>query len=114
MTAEINPDGLDERTLRALALLQALAEVNAADLVDPVTGDVTLKDFPKASADRASIGAYDVSAEDVAAMRSVAVWESLDRAGLARSFHPSFITLTGAGLAYATGLTPDDFSGESR
>lgn len=107
---KINPDGLDDRTLRALALLQALAEVNAADLVDPVTGDVTIKDFPAASSGATSVGTFDVSAEDVKAMTSLAVWEALDRAGLARSFHPSLITLTGDGLAYPTGLTLDDFS----
>lgn len=107
---EINPYGLDDRTVRALALLQALTETNPDALVDPVTGDVTIKEFPTASSGRTSVGAFHPSAEDVTAMTSLSVWESLDRAGLARSFHPSLITLTAAGLAYPTGLTPDDFS----
>jgi hypothetical protein len=99
-----NPLGLDTRTLRALTILQKLAREARPDQVDTVTGDITLSSFPGAGSEDETGVPGGLASTDAEALRAHRVWDALERARLARSFHPTMLTLTPAGQGYETGL----------
>jgi len=98
-----NPLKLNPLQLRTLTLLQALAYVPEAASPGPQDGEVTISRFPQPHADHFHLGEAVVMGRDATGLFNQAVWNALDRKGLARADWPNAVTLTAAGLAYDTG-----------
>jgi hypothetical protein len=104
MAPKTNPLKLNPLQLRTLTLLQALAALPDASDEGPGQGEITIKAFPRAHADHFHLGEAVVRGQDATGLLNQAVWNALDRKGLAASHWPETITLTSAGLGYDTGL----------
>src|SRR4051812_34028279 len=99
-----NPLKLNPLQLRTLTLLQALAQVPGAANAGPGPGEVTIVQFPHAHGDHFHLGDVMASARDATGLYNQAVWNALERKGLARAEWPHALTLTADGQAYDTGL----------
>jgi hypothetical protein len=105
MPPKTNPLRLNPLQLRTLALLQELARHPQTSTRDPATGEATINHLPHAHGDHVHVGEVVVSARDASGFSNPSVWAALERKGLVRGDLPhAAITLTAAGLAYATGL----------
>ncbi|MBI1239079.1 MAG: hypothetical protein GC199_07015 [Alphaproteobacteria bacterium] len=103
MTEKVNPLKLNALQLRTLTVLQALARSGAASLNEDGT-EATIRGLPSPHGDHVHIGDAVVRTADMSGLSREPVWNALARKGLARSEWPRAITLTAAGLLYATGL----------
>lgn len=105
MAPKHNPLKLNPLQLRTLALLQELARHPSTATRDPQSGEATINHLPHVHGDHAHIGELVVSARDASGFSNPSVWAALERKGLVRGDFPhASITLTAAGLEYATGL----------
>jgi hypothetical protein len=102
MPPKSNPLKLNALQLRTLSLLQGLAGLPDS-AVRASNGEVTIIRFPQAHGDHFHIGTAVVEAKNATGLYNEAVWNALDRKGLARSDWPHRITLTVAGLGYDPG-----------
>jgi hypothetical protein len=101
-----NPLKLNPLQLRTLTLLQHLAKVpGASQPAGP--GEVRITRFPPAHGDHFHIGDVMVSGRDASGLYNQAVWNALQRKGLARTEWPHAITLTADALGYDTGMGGD-------
>ncbi|MBV8978096.1 MAG: hypothetical protein JO261_12900 [Alphaproteobacteria bacterium] len=103
-----NPLKLNPLQLRTLTLLQALAKLPEAEQGN---GEVTISRFPQAHGDHFHLGDSVVAGKDATGLYNEAVWNALQRKGLAKSAYPRQIVLTQAGLGYETGLAGDILRG---
>jgi hypothetical protein len=107
MTAKKNPLKLNPLQLRTLLVLQVLSQVRGAATAGPQPGEITIARFPAAHGDHFHLGEYLVNGRDCSGLYNQAVWNALERKGLARSDYPTAITLTPDGLAYDTGMAQE-------
>jgi hypothetical protein len=108
MPPKSNPLKLNPLQLRTLTLLQGLASLPDA-AVREADGEITVTRFPQAHGDHFHLGNAAVAAKDATGLYNEAVWNALERKGLARADWPHRITLTGEGLGYETGLANEIF-----
>lgn len=104
MPPKQNPLKLNPLQLRTLAVLQALARDPNSAGSGPGAGEVTVERFPQQHGGHFHVGTFAVAAKDATGLYHEKVWHALERRNLARADWPHRITLTPAGLAYATGL----------
>lgn len=104
MPPKNNPKKLNPLQLKTLTLLQELGRDPQTAMIDSLTGDATISQFPHAHGNHFHLGPYVVSAADATGLSNEAVWKALERKGLARSFFPTAITLNQEGMEYETGL----------
>lgn len=104
MPARQNPLKLNPLQLRTLAILQALSRLPDAATRGPGPDEITIERFPQAHGDHLHLADAVVSGKDITGLYIDKVWHALERKGLARADWPHRITLTGAGLAYETGI----------
>lgn len=90
---------------RTLALLQELAQHPETAITDGETGEVTVTHMPHAHGNHVHVGRLVVSSRDASGFSNEAVWNALERKGMARGNFPISITLTKAGLDFDTGLS---------
>lgn len=103
MSPKNNPLKLNPLQLRTLTLLQVLAQIPEAVVQGAQEGEITINRFPRAHADHFHLGDAVVMGSDATGLFNEAVWNALDRKGLARADWPKAITLTASGLTYDTG-----------
>jgi hypothetical protein len=103
MTSKNNPLKLNPLQLRTLTLLQVLSRLPEAATEGPGPGEITINRFPRAHADHFHLGDAVVLGKDATGLFNEAVWNALQRKGLARVEWPRSVTLTAEGLAYDTG-----------
>jgi len=108
MPPKSNPLKLNPLQLRTLTLLQALASLPDFAQRD-ANGEVTITRFPQAHGDHFHLAGVVVAAKDATGLYNEAVWNALQRKGMARTDWPRAITLTLDGLAYDTGLGGEIF-----
>lgn len=106
MPPKHNPLKLNPLQLRTLTLLQALAEVPDA-AVRTEAGEVIVTHLPRPHGDHFHLGGAVVAASDATGLANEAVWNALQRKGLARAEWPRQIVLTLEGLHYDTGLADE-------
>lgn len=104
MPPKINPLKLNALQLKTLTILQVLATLPEAADANAETGEVTIKAFPDPHGDHFHLGEATVSGADMTGLFMQAVWNALERKGLARAEWPARITLTKDALSYETGL----------
>ena len=104
MPPRVNPLQLNALQLRTLTILQILAEMPEAAEKNESTGETTIKAFPDPHGDHFHLGDGIVMGSDITGLFLEAVWNALERKGLAKPTWPTEITLTKEGLAYDTGL----------
>jgi hypothetical protein len=107
MANKKNPLGLNALQLRTLTVLQALARVPDAVEQGTEGGAIKIVRFPHAHADHFHVGDAIVMGRDATGLFNQAVWNALERKGLARADWPNGITLTAGGLTYETGLAAE-------
>jgi hypothetical protein len=102
MPPKRNPLNLNPLQLRTLTLLQALARLPDHSRQE---GDAVVVDnLPHPHGDHFHLGDAVVMTRDASGLFNQAAWVALERKGLIRSMFPEAAVLTGAGLAYDTGL----------
>ena len=104
MAPKNNPLKLNSLQLKTLTLLQELARSPETSTPIEDSEDVRITNFPHIHGNHFHIGADVAMAKDASGLRSENVWKALERKGLARSFYPVGIILTGDGIAYDTRL----------
>ncbi|WP_404381928.1 hypothetical protein [Caenispirillum salinarum] len=104
MPPKNNPKKLNPLQLKTLTILQELGNNPQTAMIDELTGDATINQFPHAHGNHFHLGPYVVSGADATGLSNEAVWRALERKGLARSFFPTAITLTQEGRDYETGM----------
>ena len=104
MAPKNNPLKLNSLQLKTLTLLQELARSPETSTPIEDSEDVRITNFPHIHGNHFHIGAGVAMAKDASGLRSENVWKALERKGLARSFYPVGIILTGDGIAYDTRL----------
>jgi len=107
MPPKHNPAKLNPLQLKTLTLLQALAALPGLAQNGPGEGEKTVERFPSAHGDHFHLGDAVVAGKDATGLYNENVWHALERKGLARAEWPHRITLTAAGLSYATGLADE-------
>ncbi len=110
MPPKNNPLKLNPLQLRTLTLLQGLASLPDHAGQEP-NGEVTITRFPQAHGDHFHLGGAVVASKDATGLFNEAVWNALERKGVARAVWPHSITLTLDGLHYVTGLAEEIFQG---
>ena len=99
-----NPGKLNPLQQKTLAILQALAqEQGFADPPD-AEGNVRIHSLPRAHGDHVHLGRALVAVRDMTGIGNPAVLNALARKGLLKGGREGAYTLTGAGLAYDTGI----------
>lgn len=104
MPPKNNPLNLNALQLRTLTLLQELARHPETSTRNEETGEILITMIPHAHGNHFHIGRRLVMSRDATGLRNGAVWQALDRKGLARSMFPLGIALTPEGMGYDTGL----------
>jgi hypothetical protein len=104
MPPKKNPLNLNALQLKTLTLMQELARYPELSTTDAATGEVFLSQLPRAHGDHFHVGRRVVMSKDATGLTNQAVWVALERKGLIRSAFPMAVTLTAAGLEYATGM----------
>jgi hypothetical protein len=105
MVQKKNPLKLNPLQLRTLTLLQAVARIPEVAEDDPETGGKRISRFPRPHGDHFHLGDAVVSSSDATGLQNQAVWNALERKGLARADWPAAITLLPEGLSYDTEMT---------
>ncbi len=104
MAPKKNPLRLNGLQLRTLTILQQLARYPESATWNEDTGEVMITNMPQPHGNHFHCGDAVVKTSDATGLRNEAVYVALERKGLARSYHPLGIALTGAGVDYQTGL----------
>ena len=104
MTAKRNPLRLNPLQLKTLTILQELARSPATSTRDPDTGEVTITMLPQPHGNHMHVGRRVVATRDATGLHNQAVWNALQRKGLAYGAYPYAIRLTPLGSTYETGL----------
>jgi hypothetical protein len=101
--ARPNPSRLNLQ-LKTLTVLQALAQ--EAAFADPpdAQGNVRIHSLPHAHGNHVHLGGAVVALRDMTGLGNRAVHNALARKGLLTGGQDGAYTLTGAGLAYETGI----------
>lgn len=108
MALKVNPLKLNKLQLKTLTLLQGFTRVPEA--CEPMeNGEIAIVNFPHAHGDHFHIGGVVVATKDTTGLANQAVWNALDRKGLARAVWPEKIILTKSGLDYETGMVEEIF-----
>ena len=107
MNAKKNPLKLNPLQQRTLTVLQALTQAPGAAVSGPQPGEVTIQKFPGQHGDHFHLGEYLVAAKNASGLYNQAVWNALERKGLARADWPTQITLTQEGLTYDAGVAAE-------
>ena len=102
MPPRSNPLKLNKLQLKALTLLQELAQHPESGTLEPETGNVTISTFPNPHGDHFHLGSGVVMSKDATGLKNQAVWTALGRKGLAIPSWPLAIKLTPSGLDYDT------------
>ena len=103
MPPKKNPLKLNVLQLKTLTLFQELARNPETSTRIEQTGEVAITAMPHPHGDHFHVGKAVVLSRDATGLANPAVWNALERKGLARSALPRGITLTPAGLDYDTG-----------
>lgn len=103
MTAKNNPLKLNPLQLKTLTLLQELARFEQSASHDE-SGNIRITALPQPHGDHFHLAESVVRAADATGLRNEMVWNALHRKGLAICSFPVSISLTPAGLGYATGM----------
>jgi len=106
MPPKQNPLKLNSLQLRTLTLFQAIAQIPGA-AARGANGEVRIAQFPNAHGDHFHLGDAVVSGKDATGLTNAAVWNALDRKGLAKADYPHSLILTVEGLSYDTGLADE-------
>ena len=99
-----NPSRLNALQLKTLAVLQALARERAFAHPPDADGTVLIHTLPLAHGDHFHIGRAVVRARDATGLANRNVMNALVRKGLLLGGPAGMPILTGAGLAYETGV----------
>jgi hypothetical protein len=99
-----NPGKLNPLQLKTLTLLQALAREPGFAHPPEEDGSVRLHSLPHAHGNHFHVGAAVVAARDATGLGNPSVLHALARKGLLKGGPGNAYTLTGAGLAYDTGI----------
>jgi len=103
MPPKKNPLKLNVLQLKTLTFFQELARNPETSTRIEQTGEVAITAMPHPHGDHFHVGKAVVLSRDATGLANPAVWNALERKGLARSAFPRGITLTPAGLDYDTG-----------
>jgi hypothetical protein len=107
MPPKHNPLKLNPLQLRTLTILQVLAGLPNAASKGPGADEVTINVFPQAHGDHFHLGDAVVASKNATGLYNEAVWNALERKGLARAEWPRQLTLTAMGIGYDTGLADE-------
>ncbi len=85
-----NPLGLNTLQLKTLTILQAVAEIDDAEVTEPneTDGSIKIKSLPHAHGNHFHVGRYLVSAGDATGLQNSGVWAALERKGLVATDSP--------------------------
>lgn len=104
MVPKNNPLKLNALQLKTLTIFQELARHPMHAARDETAGETVLRYLPRPHGNHFHCGDAVVMAKDASGMHNQAVWNALQRKGLARSMYPDAIALSDEALAYDTGL----------
>jgi hypothetical protein len=99
-----NPSRLNALQLKTLAILQALARERAFADPPDADGAVLIHSLPRIHGDHFHIGGAVVATRAATGIANPNVMNALVRKGLLRGSPAGMPILTGAGLAYETGI----------
>jgi hypothetical protein len=111
MPPRTNPLKLNPLQAKTLTILQELARSPATSTRDPESGDVIITLIPQPHGNHMHVGRRVVATKDATGLDKHAVWNALQRKGLAHGGYPYAIRLTAAGVAYDTGLRDEILHG---
>lgn len=103
MAPKNNPLKLNALQLKTLTIFQELARHPMHAVRDEGAGETVIRYLPRPHGDHFHCGEAVVMAKDASGLRNEAVWNALQRKGLARSLFPDAIALSDEALAYDTG-----------
>lgn len=103
MAPKQNPLKLNALQLKTLTIFQELARDPMHATRDEAAGETLIQYLPRPHGNHFHCGDAVVMAKDASGLQNPAVWNALERKGLARSMFPDAIALSDAGLNYDTG-----------
>ena len=104
MPPKYNPLKLNKLQLKTLTIFQHLASEPTTSSKDEATGEVTISLIPQPHGNHFHVGSRIVMSRDASGLQKQAVWNALERKGLAVANFPIAIRLTPGGIDYDTGL----------
>jgi hypothetical protein len=104
MPPKANPLKLNKLQLKTLAILQELAGDPRTSSINDDSGEALITMIPQPHGNHIHVGRRVVLTRDASGLWNEAVWNALQRKGLAISTYPVAIRLNADGLAYETGL----------
>ena len=104
MPPKKNPLKLNPLQLKTLTLLQELARDPRTSSLSEETGEALITLIPQAHGNHVHIGRRVAMTKDASGLWNQAVWNALERKGLAIGNFPVAVRLTADGLGYETGL----------
>ena len=104
MPPKRNPLKLNGLQRKTLAILQEVAGLSEFSRPDEAGGGITFLGLPQPHGDHFHIGDKGVMASNATGLQNQAVWTALSRKGLVAPGFPMVMALTGAGVAYDTGI----------
>ncbi len=104
MAPKKNPLKLNALQLKTLTIFQELARDPLHATRDEGTGEVIVRHMPRPHGDHFHCGEAVVLRKDASGLQNQAVWNALQRKGLARAMFPDAIALSNEALEYETGL----------
>jgi hypothetical protein len=104
MPPKQNPLKLNPLQLRTLTLLQELARDPRTSTQSGEAGEALITMIPQPHGDHIHVGRRVALTRDASGLWNEAVWNALQRKGLAVGSFPVLIRLTASGLGYETGL----------
>jgi hypothetical protein len=104
MPPKINPLKLNGLQLKTLTLLQELARDPRTCSRDEASGETLITMIPQLHGNHLHVGRRVAMAKDASGLWNPAVWNALERKGLAVGNYPIAIRLTADGVGYETGL----------
>ena len=105
MPPKANPLKLNKLQLKTLAILQELARDRRTSSINDETGEALITMIPQPHGNHIHVGGRVVMTRDASGLWNEAVWNALQRKGLATSTYPIAIRLNADGLAYETGVS---------
>jgi hypothetical protein len=99
-----NPSRLNPLQLKTLVVLQALAQEGGFADPPDADGNVRIHSLPHAHGNHVHLGRAVVAMRDLSGLGNPAVLNALARKGLLKGGRERGYTVTGAGLAYDTGI----------
>lgn len=104
MAPKKNPLKLNALQLKTLTIFQELARDPMHATQEEATGETIIRYMPRPHGNHFHCGEAVVMAADASGLQNQAVWNALQRKGLARSMFPDAIALSDEALTYDTGL----------